>query len=163
MVCQLERYDHEKTRLLFQGQHLALVIEAVIAGNSPALNWSDHITGPRTALMWDKAPCFYLVGAMDNLEFNRTLSELVVARIFPEARRRGLTIFKVYYTHTDWEAHIPAISPNIAFRKLERVFYAFDQLKLGNEEDCLPVGFQMQAIDQSLLTNTELTRAELAM
>jgi hypothetical protein len=156
MVYQLERSEYEKARSLFHGQNLALVIEAVIAGNSPAMIWVDNAAYPGAALMWDKAHCFYLVGANNNLEFTGNLSELVVAQIFPEARRRGLNIFKVYYTDAGWETQIHAIFPKTPFRKLARVFYTFDQLKTGDWKDRLLVGFQMRAIDQTLLTNVEL-------
>ena len=56
----------ESIRRLFVGSHLALLVDAVGLGNSPARTWVDDPDDPRAALLWDNASCYYLVGDASN-------------------------------------------------------------------------------------------------
>lgn len=160
MAHRLEQHDYQKVQSLFEGPHLALVIDAVIAGNSPGSIWVDDVAHPRAALLWDKAHCFYLVGAADNAEFNQTARQLVAEKLLPEAIARHIGIFKVYYTSQDWERHTGIIFENISLAKMERVFYTFGELKIRDWRDEVPDGFSVRRIDQTLLADTGLKNLE---
>ncbi len=54
--------DGHRVRSMFDSEHLSFVIEAIIAGNSPAIAWADDPLTPGTALIWDRAHCLYLGG-----------------------------------------------------------------------------------------------------
>lgn len=49
-------------RRLFGAEHLALVVEAMIAGSSPAAAWADDALNPTAALLWDRAHGVYIAG-----------------------------------------------------------------------------------------------------
>ncbi|HET9898391.1 MAG TPA: hypothetical protein VFQ44_25965 [Streptosporangiaceae bacterium] len=51
-----------RARNLFSSAHLSLVIDAMIAGNSPGIAWADDAEVPRGVLIWDRAHCLYLAG-----------------------------------------------------------------------------------------------------
>lgn len=156
MLYRLKENEFEKARPLFHRQNLAFVIEAVIAGNSPAIIWVDHAANPSAAFLWDRAHCLYLVGAKENKEFTRNVIELISGQLFPEARSQGLTLFKVYYSDIEWEPKIPVIFPQVSLRKMDRVLYTFDHLTEEDGKHRLLEGFQLHLIDHSLLANLKL-------
>jgi hypothetical protein len=53
-----ELAELERVRALFTGEHLRFVLDAMIAGNSPARAWADG----RAALIWDGSYSIYLAG-----------------------------------------------------------------------------------------------------
>lgn len=65
-MISLPHGDVTRIRHLFAAEHLALVIDAVIAGNSPARVWADDPAAPQTAMVWDGAHSLYLAGAVDH-------------------------------------------------------------------------------------------------
>ena len=96
MIHTVPRHDSDKVRALFQGPHLRLVIDAVVAGNSPGTIWVDNRTDLKTVLMCYHAHYYYLAGVADNTEFNQALIELDNQRIMPEAITLHLGYINVY-------------------------------------------------------------------
>src|SRR5688572_17978375 len=83
-------------RPLFDVPHLRFVIDAMCAGNSPALVWVDNPDVPRSAFIWDKTHCLYLGGEADNKAFYDSLRLFLTQTLLPGARDRDIGIFKVY-------------------------------------------------------------------
>jgi RimJ/RimL family protein N-acetyltransferase len=77
-VIILPRQDVHRIRHLFGAEHLVLVIEAVIAGNSPARVWVDDLAAPRAALVWDGTHNVYFAGAE-----HQALQDLIDREIAP--------------------------------------------------------------------------------
>lgn len=105
--------DPRAVRHLFQAGHLALVIEAVIAGSFRATVWVDDPAAARTALVWDGSHGIYLVGVVDRPEEWR---ELLAREVLPAGRG----IFK---------ADVPDTVAGVVFaghelRRRDRVCYA---------------------------------------
>lgn len=156
MIQLLEAHQYQKVHALFQGPQLSLVIDAATAGNSPNTIWVDNVAQPKTALLWDNAHCYYLVGAADNPELNQALASFVTESLVPEAATRDLGVFKVYYSSEGWEDAIRLIFESPSLTKLERSFYTFDQVKLSNWREWLPNGGYVRSIDQRLWANPRL-------
>ncbi len=146
----------ERVRPLFKGLHLSLVIDAVAAGNSPGAIWVDDPAHPRSVFMWDKAHCYYLVGAAGDREFNAAIEKLIAERIAPAASARRVNVFKVYYSSEDWESKIEAIFGHASPAKMERVFYTLDRLRMPDWRERVPPGFCLDSINEQLLARREL-------
>jgi hypothetical protein len=71
--------DVHRVRDLFDAEHLRLVVDSVIAGQSPAKVWSDDVAAPGTALAWDGSHNVYIAGAVDHPDEWRRLFEVEVA------------------------------------------------------------------------------------
>lgn len=123
----------QRVRALFRGPHLELVIDAVLAGNSPGLIWADDARNPRSALLWDGGRCFYLAGAADNGPLNEEWAELLSGQVLPQAAARGLDVFKVHYTGPEWERPAAAAFRCLAVTQRTRVFYALAPETAGRE------------------------------
>jgi RimJ/RimL family protein N-acetyltransferase len=135
----LPHRDLRHVRHLFGAEHLGLVIDAVIAGNSPARVWADDLVTPRTALAWDGAHCLYLVGAAGHGDACRELFEREIAPA-------GRGMFMLYGT----EAAAGAVVAGQALRQRERVLYRGDRLAVSGWPQRMPAGFRISAISDQL-------------
>lgn len=108
-------------RALFPGPHLALVLEAVAAGNSPARLWAD---AAGTALLWDQGNnVLYLAGAPSGAA-RRELTALIGGPLRAEALARGRPFFKTRALDPALEAALPELFAGLALRALDTRFYA---------------------------------------
>ncbi|MGB2696887.1 MAG: GNAT family N-acetyltransferase [Candidatus Zixiibacteriota bacterium] len=156
MIHKLIEKEYKKVHSLFTGSHLNLVIDAVVEGNSPGQMWVDDVTSPKTAFMWDKAYCYYLVGSADNGKFNTALREFICGKLAPEAMANNRFVFKVYYTSKAWESKIEAIFGAASLRQRERVLYTSGKLKIPDWRKRIPSGLCIRCIDEELLTKTKM-------
>ncbi|KPJ63458.1 hypothetical protein AMJ44_14455 [candidate division WOR-1 bacterium DG_54_3] len=156
MIHKLIQKEYKKVHSLFAGPHLNLVIDAFVEGNSPGRIWVDDVVGPRTAFMWDKAHCYYLVGSAYNEKFNTELKKSIVKKIVPEAIEHNRFLFKVYYTSEVWESKIEAIFGTASPRKRERVLYTLQKLEIPEWRDKIPPGLCIRRIDGKLVKKTNL-------
>lgn len=135
-MIPLPNPEVHRIRHMFDAEHLALVIDAVIASNSPAQVWADNLAAPRAALVWDGTHGIYLAGGVDQAEAWR---ELFHNEIAPAGRG----IFKLHAT----EGAANAVLAGHALHRRERVFYRGGRLRLPDWSLRLPVGFQISAIN----------------
>ncbi len=156
MLAMLNPNDYTTVHPLFQGAYLTLMIDGVLAGNSNGEIWVDDPTHPQTALMWDNAYIFYLVGRADNLAFNHQLGELFTTQLAPSARKRGIDGFKIVYSQSAWENQMSVVFPSLTLTQHPRVVYTLGELKLPDWQSQLPPGFTMRQIDQEMLENATL-------
>lgn len=160
MIHALEPSEYHKARPLFPGQHLSLVMEAVIAGNSPGELWVDARESPQSALLWDRAHGFYLAGVASNSDFNREAGRLLAQDLLPQASGRGIRIIKVYPAGSSWEPLAPTLFPGVPLEWNERVFYRLASLKITHWQERIPPGFSLAPLEQSLLQRTSLKNIE---
>jgi GNAT superfamily N-acetyltransferase len=156
MVHQLNKDNILQTRPLFQGAYLSLIIDSVIAGNSPGALWVDEPAHPQTALLWDNGYIFYVVGRADNQAFNRQLGELFADQLLPAARGRGIDGFKILYSSAAWENQMDVVFPTMQLAQYPRVVYTLGELKITNWQSRLPSGFVMRPIDRAMLADSSL-------
>lgn len=136
---ELPARELPRVRHLFEAEHLALVIDAMAVGNSPATVWVDDGAAPRAAAIWDRAHSLYLAGAADGAgAFGGAISQHVASA------RPGLV--KVYATDT-------AAGAAFAGRQLdrrERVFYRGGQLRIPGWRSRLPAGLRISSIGDEI-------------
>ncbi len=150
----------ERVRGLFAGEHLRLVIDAVIAGNSPGRLWVDDPSEPKSALLWDKTHSFYAAGAADNAAFSQAVGELFASEITPYAQAQQFGIFKLAYTSAAWEPVIEAVLTGYALKKYPRVFYRLETPKIPGWREQIPAGFEISEINGTWLTLERLANFE---
>jgi hypothetical protein len=138
MIVLPHREVH-RVRHLFSAEHLALVVDAIAAGNSPARVWTDDLVTPRTAVAWDGAHCVYLVGAAGHGAACRELFEREIAPA-------GWGIFKLYAS----EASAGAVFTGYPLRRRDRVLYRGDGPAGAGWRQRIPAGFQVSAIRDQL-------------
>ena len=165
MIYSLES-NLERVRPLFTGDHLALVIDAVIAGNSPGRLWVDDPADPHSVFLWDKSHSFYLAGAPDQAADNVALSRLFHDQISLYALAHDFGIFKVYTSSENWTPTPETLFAANNLRKLDRVFYRGATLNISDWRARLPAGFQVSAINDefaalSALENFALVTEEI--
>ena len=154
-VIVLPHRDIRRIRHLVGGQHLSLVIDAVIAGNSPARVWADDRAEPRTAMVWDGAHWIYLVGASDHHEACREVFERDIAPA-------GRGIFMLYAT----EAAARTVVADFPLDRRERVFYRGERPAVNAWQLRMPAGFRVSAIrdhlpELAMLSNFAAVTAEI--
>ncbi len=163
MIQKLEESSFRKVLPLFKGPHLDLVMQAVLEGTSPGRIWVDDGENPRTAFMWNKAHCYYLVGDENNHEFNKSLEKIITEEIAPKALKNDLLSFKVHYTD-GWETKICSIFKGTSPVKRGRRFYTFKKSRVDWKHE-IPSGVSVEFIDESLLrkalVNTDAVTEEI--
>ena len=151
----LPHRDVPRVRHLFGAGCLALVIDAIIAGNAPASVWADDAGVPRMAMVWDGSHNLYLVGALNHGDACR---EIFGREIAPASRG----IVKVHAADT---AACAVVTGHTLDRR-ERVFYRGDGPAIAGWPQRMPAGFRISAIDEqfrelSALTNFGDVMAEI--
>jgi GNAT superfamily N-acetyltransferase len=139
-VDELPGHQTHRIRHLFDGEHLALVIDAIIAVNSPATVWVDDAAAPCAAAIWDGGHCVYIVGPASRVAAFRAA---VSQRIGPA----GPGLVKIYAT----DAAARLVFAGHDLDRLERVFYRFDRggqapMPVGRLR--LPAGFGISSITE---------------
>ena len=170
MVELIEAAQQRRVRPLFAALHLGLVLDAVLAGNSPGVMWAGDTGSPRSVLLWDKGHCFYLAGAADNVALNAEWAERLRREVLPQAAARGLSVFKVHYSDAEWEEPAAGLFRNLALTRRTRAFYTLGTWAAGPARSTaeplgpigVPEGLVLQPIDRALLADRELVhRGEL--
>ncbi len=136
-VILLAHRDVPRVRHLFGAEHVALVIEAVVVGNSPASVWADDAAAPRTAMVWDGAHNLYLAGARDD---GGACRELFGREIAPAGRG----IVKVHAA----DAAACALVTGQTLDRRERVFYRGQGAAPAGWPQRMPAGFRISAISE---------------
>lgn len=156
MIHLLASTDYTKVHPLFQGVHLSLVVDGVLAGNSTGLLWVDDLDHPRTALMWDNAYSIYMVGEAGNHKFNQALSEFFATQLVPAARVRNIDGFKIAYSDPTWESQMATIFPAMTLGHYPRVVYTVGNRRPSGWQSQLPPGYAMRPINRALLADPTL-------
>lgn len=160
MIQLLPAGQTERIRPLFQGPHLGLIIDAVIAGNSPSTIWVDNDSEPASAIIWDGMYSYYLAGTAKNDEFNYQAARLIGAEWVPDAAARGLRVLKVYDASGDWASRIPDLFRNVALSIMARVFFAFSRPGVAHWKSRVPAGFQLSRLDEAILADRHLENVD---
>jgi GNAT superfamily N-acetyltransferase len=136
-VILLPHRDVPRVRHLFGAEHLALVIDAIIAGNTPASVWADDAGAPRMAMVWERAHNLYVVGALNH---GGACREIFGQEIAPAGRG----IVKVHAA----DAAACAVVTGHALDRRERVLYRGDGSAIAGWPQRIPLGFRISSIDE---------------
>jgi len=152
MPTRLDPAGYHLLRTLATSNHLALVIDAMIAHPIPAVAWVDDPAAPRAALVWDQAYNYYCLGSQACLE------NVLKDTVLPQARAAGRDIGIFHYAPGEWESALPVLLPGIPMKTLARSFYAFEASTVINAP--LPPGYRLQPIDAALLADERIGHRE---
>lgn len=133
---ELPARELHRVRHLFDGEHLALVIDAMVAGNSPATAWVDDGPRPRAVAVWDGAHSLYIAGAPDRAG---VFSAAISGHVGPA--RPGLV--KVYASTAAASA---ALAGPVRDHR-ERVFYRGGELLIPGWRSRVPAGLRISSIE----------------
>lgn len=143
-MIELPLADLHRVGNLFTTPHLTLVIDAMIAGNTPATAWADDPRTPRTALVWDGGHCLYVAGPADP----RTVRETVDQEIIP----RAPDLLKI---ETPDETPFAGLDT----RRQDRILYRATRNGSAHDLPPLPPGFRVSEISANLATLRTLANA----
>lgn len=138
--------DAAHVRHLFVAEHVAFVLDAIVAGTTSARVWADDRLAPSTAMVWDGTHCLYLAGAFDRPQVWRELFEREIA-----STRPGL--LKAYVTEAVARTIFSADQPE----RHERVLYQATGPATPGWAERVPAGFRISAIDDQFATLGALT------
>jgi RimJ/RimL family protein N-acetyltransferase len=131
----LQSQDVHRVRHLFDAEHLALVVDAVIIENSPARVWADDSL-TRSALVWDRHHSLYFAGSVDEAEEWRALFDREIAPL-------GRGVLKIYAApHA-----VGTVFAGLPLQRRERVLYRGHGPVGPDWRRRLPPGFHVSAID----------------
>jgi RimJ/RimL family protein N-acetyltransferase len=128
--------DVQRVRQLFDIEYLGFVLDAVIAGNTPARVWTDDPEAPASALIWDDSHTVYLAGSIDHPERWRRLFDQEVA-----AARPGLV--KLYIP----DAAAGTVFAGHRLQRRQRVLYRLGEQRIPDRSRRLPDGFSISPIN----------------
>jgi len=154
MIHQLEADEYKILRFVDQNLRFNLVVDSIIDGTTPAWVFVDQKTRPSSALMWNKMDALLLAGNAENEAFNRSLGELLIQKIIPDAKRRYIPEMSFYCDSDAWESQLGVILKGRRFQKASRRFYQYDRLKLDWRGQ-IPAGYEVKPINESLLESNE--------
>jgi RimJ/RimL family protein N-acetyltransferase len=157
LIHLFEPKQAHSLRALFDLPHLGFVVDAMVAGNSPATIWVDNVTHPRSAFVWDNSHSLYFGGVADNPTFNAALRSLIADTMLPQ---KQLGVFKIYSISDFWSAQISDLLQREVLPIRERILFRLDPTSATPQTlDMLP-GFQLQPITRELLENAGRGNAE---
>jgi RimJ/RimL family protein N-acetyltransferase len=151
---ELQKDHYTRVRPVFDTLRYNLVIDSVIAGNTPGKVWVDNEQTPRVALMWDYMDALLLAGEAQYTAVNQSLAALLNDTIVPEAKAY-LPELTLFYAPTAWEDQIDILLPDHQPIKAQRRYYEFGHVAF-DWRAAMPHDCEMRRIDEALLTDTHL-------
>lgn len=159
VVQELQQIDYWRVSTLFEDLSYNLVVDSVIAGNTPGRIYADDVSVPRAAWIWNRMGTMLAAGYPHNDAFNRALSTTLTEEMLPDARRRGIPSITLHYSPDAWADKLDVLLPGLGLAKTRRRFYTFGRLKVNWREE-LPPDRAMRRIDEQLLQQRRLKHIE---
>jgi len=140
------------------GPHIELVIQAALAGNSPAQLWEiQQPGGPALIVFWDQGNnVLYLHGEPIGEAAQGELAALIHTGIRPRSIQRGRPYFKVRALTPSIEALLEPLFHGIALHELPTLLYTLTSALPAPAVE----GIQLLPIDRALLSNPALANTE---
>lgn len=151
-IIELTTPQFALVKPLFTGDHLALVIDAVIAGNSSGRIWADDTGQPANAFLWDGAQ-YYFAGDAANAGYLQALEALIATEIIARTCAERRSVYKLMTTPA-WDATAQTLFAVHAPARRQRIFLKHHTVMDVGEH--IPDGFTMQQIDGDLLAQRHL-------
>ncbi len=145
-MIELPRGDLRRARHLCTAAHLSLVVDAMVAGNTPATAWTDDPETPRTLLIWDGGHCLYLAGRADR---PHAVRDVVDREVLP----RVPGFLKIHTTDD-------ALFAGLGLRRRDRVLFRAPGAAPPAGPPPLPPGFRSSEIATGLATLRKLANAD---
>jgi len=158
MLYQISTPDLALLKPLCEPLSYHLVLESILAGNSPGIVFTDHPTSPQAAWINFKHHCF-LVGAPDLPAFNHALQSYFRQCFIPKARTQGQDAFLFDSFPAAWNSILDQLIPGNLPRRFMRQYFACQSLQQGWRA-LIPKGFSLKQVDAALLAQTHLANLD---
>ena len=159
MLTKLEPRQYHRLLPLFANLRYNLVIDSIIAGNTPAWVYTDALEAPRLGLMWNRMDALLLGGEPGDGSANRALNALIREQIVPDARRRYIPELSLFCQPDIWEPYLgdvlDGLEPEIAWRR----YYRFNRAGLDWRAR-VPSGCEILPINSGLLSDRGLENVD---
>ncbi len=144
---------------MFHELRYNLVIDSILAGNTPAWVFVDNPAKPKSSLIWNKQETLLLSGDSGNEAFNQDLRDTVSREIIPDANMRQIPEIALHYHSKIWaKVIIQMFSPMEPTKTLRR-YYNFDRPKF-NWRSRIPEGDRILPMSQPVLQNQNLNHIQ---
>jgi len=158
-MYELKRRDYSRVSDLFEDLRYNLVVDSIIAGNTPARVYVDDVSDPRSAWMWNRMGTMLLAGNPRNRAFNQALSTLFDRHVVPDARRRQIPSLTLHYWPDAWEGRANQLISGVKPERGWRRFYAFDHLRVDWREE-ISSDCSIRRMDRRLMQEDQLKNVD---
>ncbi len=154
-IVELSPQEFHLVVPVFNGLDDHLAVPSVLNQSTTGRVWADRVDQPQSGLLRTGHRC-YLGGAPDAPGFVDGLTRLFVETILPEERQRGNAGVQVYFD-SGWGDLVQTVLPGCKLYPGKRQYYeiALTRTMVLPQPD-LPPGFQLAAVDQTLLNKPDL-------
>lgn len=151
MIYELPSGDYQRVKPLFSEMAHHLAIDAIIAGDTPAMIYVDDPLEPQVGLIlpWN-AYRIYLAGAADCTAFNHAAALLLDERYSQFVNSAYGAEFVVYNAPGAWDASIDALLPNAKTSRFGCQYWRLEPSHFAARA-LLPAGMLVRSVDAKLL------------
>ena len=87
-VFKMDKNKYELILRSFDIDKCTLAIKSVLLNHSPGDVYVDSVISPKTAFIWNNEHNFFILGDLDNKEYNEQLSKVIYESIFKRAKQK---------------------------------------------------------------------------
>lgn len=159
MIEQLPLAAYDRVLPLFEPLRYNLVVDSIVAGHTPAWVFVNRAGAPSAALMWNRQDAMLIAGDPHDVAFRRAIGDVIATEIIPDARRRYIPELTLHYDCDAWLDNQGALLGDRTAETAERRYYRFNRPRVDWRAG-LPAGFDVQRIDEPLLSDPALGNVE---
>lgn len=87
-IFEMDKSKYEHILRAFDIDKCAMAVKSVLLKQSPGEVYVDSVISPRTAFIWNNEHNFFILGDLDNKEYNEQLSKVIYESIFKRAKQK---------------------------------------------------------------------------
>jgi RimJ/RimL family protein N-acetyltransferase len=163
VFVKLHASAYPQVRPFFEALEHNLLIDSVMAGNTPGVVYVNQAQEPRLALLWNRQDALILAGLPGTAQDSsllRGLESLLKQAILPDARRRYIPQLSLQWHPPAWEEHLPELLAGWQPEKAYRCHYLLKQVGFNYRRGLQP-GHSVERISQALLGGDLLNRDQV--
>lgn len=87
-IFEMDKSKYEHILRAFDIDKCAMAVKSVLLKQPPGEVYVDFVISPRTAFIWNNEHNFFILGDLDNKEYNEQLSKVIYESIFKRAKQK---------------------------------------------------------------------------
>lgn len=87
-IFEMDKSKYEHILRAFDIDKCAMAVKSVLLKQPPGEVYVDSVISPRTAFIWNNEHNFFILGDLDNKEYNEQLSKVIYESIFKRAKQK---------------------------------------------------------------------------
>jgi len=87
-IFEMDKSKYEHILRAFDIDKCSMAVKSVLLKQSPGEVYVDSVISPRTAFIWNNEHNFFILGDLDNKEYNEQLSKVIYESIFKRAKQK---------------------------------------------------------------------------